>query len=196
MAIITSPSCSTKPSAALAIRPDGIYVDATFGRGGHARAILARARPARPPRRARPRSRRRGGRAHGARRSALRFPPRVVLGPARRARRASRSRRSTACCSISASPRRRSTTPRAASPFASTVRSTCGWIPSRGESAAEFLARATVRELTEVIRDYGEERFAQSIARAIAAARARAPIVTHAAACRDRGASHRRAHAG
>ena len=49
--------------------------------------------------------------------------------------------------------------------------------PSRGESAAEFIARATVRELTGVIRDYGEERFAQSIARAIAAARAREPIV-------------------
>ena len=49
--------------------------------------------------------------------------------------------------------------------------------PSRGESAAEFLARATVRELTEVIRDYGEERFAQSIARAVAAARAREPVL-------------------
>ena len=48
--------------------------------------------------------------------------------------------------------------------------------PSRGESAAEFLARASVRELTEVLRDYGEERSAQSIARAVAAARTREPI--------------------
>ena len=48
--------------------------------------------------------------------------------------------------------------------------------PTRGESAAAYLARATVRELTEVLRDYGEERFAQSIARAIAAARAVAPV--------------------
>ena len=49
--------------------------------------------------------------------------------------------------------------------------------PTRGESAAAFLARATARELTEVIRDYGEERFAQSIAGAIVAARAVAPVV-------------------
>jgi 16S rRNA (cytosine1402-N4)-methyltransferase len=49
--------------------------------------------------------------------------------------------------------------------------------PARGESAAAFIARADVRELTEVIRDYGEERFAQSVARAIVAARTIAPIV-------------------
>jgi len=48
--------------------------------------------------------------------------------------------------------------------------------PARGESAAQFVARADVSLLTEVIRDYGEERFAGSIARAIAAARAVAPI--------------------
>ncbi|SAK92736.1 S-adenosyl-methyltransferase MraW [Caballeronia catudaia] len=44
--------------------------------------------------------------------------------------------------------------------------------PTRGESAAEWLARATVQELTEVIRDYGEERFAFQIAKALVARRA------------------------
>ena len=49
--------------------------------------------------------------------------------------------------------------------------------PSRGESAADFIARATKRELTEVLRDYGEERFAASIAGAIVARRGEAPIL-------------------
>jgi len=43
---------------------------------------------------------------------------------------------------------------------------------SSGETAAEWLARAPVEELTRVIRDYGEERFAASIAKAIVARRA------------------------
>ena len=30
---------------ALAIKPDGVYVDGTFGRGGHSRAILERLGP-------------------------------------------------------------------------------------------------------------------------------------------------------
>jgi 16S rRNA (cytosine1402-N4)-methyltransferase len=43
--------------------------------------------------------------------------------------------------------------------------------PTRGESAADFLARADERQIAEVIRDYGEERFAVPIAKAIAARR-------------------------
>ena len=42
---------------------------------------------------------------------------------------------------------------------------------TRGESAADFLARADVRQLTEVIRDYGEERFAVQVAKALVARR-------------------------
>jgi len=40
-----------------------------------------------------------------------------------------------------------------------------------GESAAEFLARADERHITEVIRNYGEERFASQIAKALVARR-------------------------
>jgi len=48
--------------------------------------------------------------------------------------------------------------------------------PTRGQPASEWLARATEGELRGVIGDYGEERFAQQIARAIIAARAHEPI--------------------
>jgi 16S rRNA (cytosine1402-N4)-methyltransferase len=52
---------------------------------------------------------------------------------------------------------------------------------TRGEPAAEWLARATTDELTRVLRDYGEERFAASIAKAIVARRATGrPISTTA----------------
>jgi 16S rRNA (cytosine1402-N4)-methyltransferase len=42
---------------------------------------------------------------------------------------------------------------------------------TRGESAAEFLARADERHIAEVIRDYGEERFAVQVAKALVARR-------------------------
>jgi 16S rRNA (cytosine1402-N4)-methyltransferase len=48
--------------------------------------------------------------------------------------------------------------------------------PSRGESAAGFIARASVRELIGVLRDYGEERLARPIAAAIVAQREKRPI--------------------
>jgi 16S rRNA (cytosine1402-N4)-methyltransferase len=50
---------------------------------------------------------------------------------------------------------------------------------SRGQTAAEFLATASEQQLREVIKDYGEERFAKQVARAIVAARAGGiPIAT------------------
>jgi len=42
---------------------------------------------------------------------------------------------------------------------------------TQGETVAEWLARAEQREIEKVIRDYGEERFAHAIAKAIVAAR-------------------------
>ena len=49
---------------------------------------------------------------------------------------------------------------------------------TRGETAADYLARADESELREVIRTYGEERFAKAVAAAIVAARRSGPLRT------------------
>jgi len=49
---------------------------------------------------------------------------------------------------------------------------------SRGTTAAGWLASADEQEIREVIRNYGEERFAKQIAAAIVAARAGRPVAT------------------
>ena len=49
---------------------------------------------------------------------------------------------------------------------------------TRGPTAAEWLAQASVDEMREVIADYGEERFAFQVAKAIAARRATRPLCT------------------
>ena len=49
---------------------------------------------------------------------------------------------------------------------------------SRGETAAQWLATVDEGLLAEVISDYGEERFARKIARALVIARQESPIVT------------------
>ncbi len=54
---------------------------------------------------------------------------------------------------------------------------------SRGQTAAEWLAVADEGELTEVIRDYGEERFARQIAGKIVAARKERKILTTKQLC-------------
>lgn len=52
--------------------------------------------------------------------------------------------------------------------------------PNAGLSAAEWLAQAEEDEIARVIKEFGEERFARRMARAIVAARAVAPIATTA----------------
>ena len=49
---------------------------------------------------------------------------------------------------------------------------------SQGQTAAEWLAYVSEAHLREIIKNYGEERFAKQIARAIVAARSQEPIVT------------------
>ena len=49
---------------------------------------------------------------------------------------------------------------------------------SRGLTAAEWLAQASQQQLAEVIKNYGEERFANAVAKAIVAARAGGAIAT------------------
>ena len=160
--------------AALAIKVDGTYVDATFGRGGHSRRILERLGP-------------RG------RLVALDRDPDAQAAAA--AFRDERFRFRHAWFSelpelldaegIStvdgvlldlgiSSPQiddpARGFSLRADGPLDMRMD------PTRGETAAEWLAGVNERELRGVIADYGEERFAQQIARAIIAARAHEPI--------------------
>jgi 16S rRNA (cytosine1402-N4)-methyltransferase len=160
--------------AALAVKPEGTYVDATFGRGGHARAILASLGPS--------------GRLFALDRDPeSEASARAITDPRFAFRRLWFSEVADAFAAFGieradgflldlgiSSPQiddpERGFSFRADGPLDMRMD------PTRGESAAAFLARVPARELTEVIRDYGEERFAQSIAGAIVAARAVAPI--------------------
>ena len=182
--------------AALAIKPDGTYVDATFGRGGHARAILA-ALSAR-------------GRLVGIDRdpAAQHAAEKLAHADTRFVfRRAWFSQLPDVLAELVlakvdgvlldlgiSSPQiddgERGFSFQHDGPLDMRMD------PTQGESVADFLRRASVAELTEVIRDYGEERYAQSIAKAIVAVRARAPnvrtrqlaeVVGAAAGARTRG---------
>jgi 16S rRNA (cytosine1402-N4)-methyltransferase len=50
--------------------------------------------------------------------------------------------------------------------------------PDQGESAAHWLAHASEADILRILRDFGEERFAKRIARNIVAARGEAPLTT------------------
>ncbi|MBS0496158.1 MAG: 16S rRNA (cytosine(1402)-N(4))-methyltransferase RsmH [Gammaproteobacteria bacterium] len=161
---------------ALAIKPDGVYVDATFGRGGHSRLILSRL----------------GG--QGRLVALDRDPAAVVVGEAivdRRfcIRHGSFSQMQWLLQQLGiakidgvlldlgvSSPQleeiSRGFSFRSGGPLDMRMDTT------GGQTAAEWLTAVTEEQLERVIKEYGEERFARQIARAIVTARVRQPIVT------------------
>ncbi len=162
----------------LAVKPGGIYIDATFGRGGHSRRILSAL-------------------GEEGRLIALdRDPQAIAAGAAVQDPRFTLVHRAFAELSQAAaevgvagvdgvlldigvsSPQidegERGFSFRYDAPLDMRMDTT------RGETAAEWLARADEQEITEVIRNYGEERFAFQIAKKVVATRLEQPIVTTA----------------
>src|SRR5438309_6433123 len=157
---------------ALAIRPEGTYVDGTFGRGGHSRAILERLGPEgrlialdRDPD-----AERAARKITDARFSFFRTAfsgLAQVLG----SRKVQGMLFDFGVSSPQLDDPRRGFSFRADGPLDMRMD------PTQGESAAQWLARAEQQQIREAIRDYGEERFAKQIAAALVAARSREPLV-------------------
>ncbi|MBX3617161.1 16S rRNA (cytosine(1402)-N(4))-methyltransferase RsmH [Nitrosomonas sp.] len=161
---------------ALAVKPGGVYVDATFGRGGHSRLILSRLGK------------------HGRLIALDRDPAAVKSGETIEDSRFcichgsfSQMQRMVQAFGVTqvdgilldlgvSSPQleeiSRGFSFRASGPLDMRMDT------SAGQTAAEWLADVTTEQLEKVIKEYGEERFAKSIARAIVAARVQQPIAT------------------
>ena len=164
---------------AVAIRPEGTYVDGTFGRGGHSRALLARLGPT--------------GRLIGFDKD----PEAVAVGQALAAEDARFAIVHASFADMAPALAARGITqvdgvlldlgvssPQIDNPargfsFRFDAPLDMRMDTTRGETAAEFLAGADERRIAEVIRDYGEERFAVQIAKALVARRQeRGPVST------------------
>jgi 16S rRNA (cytosine1402-N4)-methyltransferase len=162
---------------ALAIRPDGVYLDATFGRGGHSRAILARlgAKGRLLAFDRDPEAIAAGGDLMADTRFSLVHRPFAEL--ANGAADAGFGRFDGILFDLGVSSPQIDQGARGFS-FRQDAPLDMRMDPTQGETAAEWLMRADVREITEVIRNYGEERFAFHIAKKVVAARAERPLVT------------------
>jgi 16S rRNA (cytosine1402-N4)-methyltransferase len=155
----------------LAVRPDGVYVDATFGRGGHTRGILALLGA-----RGRVIAIDRDPEAIAVAR-AIDDPRLTVVHAAFGAldevvaAAGGTEQVSGVLMDLGISSPQIDTAGRGFS-FRMDAPLDMRMDPTSGESAAEWLAQASVEAIEEVIKDYGEERFARAIAKAIVAARA------------------------
>lgn len=161
---------------ALAIRPDGVYVDGTFGRGGHSRAILAALGASgrliafdRDPEAIE------AGRALADPRLILVHAPFSAL--AVELQRLGFAHVDGVLLDLGVSSPQLDEPLRGMS-FRFDAPLDMRMDTSRGQTVAEWLAEASVAQITEVLRDYGEERFAYAIAKAIAAARAGGAVAT------------------
>lgn len=167
--------------AALAVRPDGCYVDATFGRGGHAAAILERLGPTgsllaldRDP-----------AAAEWAR-AEFCNEPRFQFVQSRFSELASIVTERRLCGRVDgvlldlgvSSPQLDD--PERGFSFSRNGALDMRMDPTSGSSATDWLNRIGEMELERILAEFGEERFHRRIARAIVAARRRAPITTTA----------------
>jgi 16S rRNA (cytosine1402-N4)-methyltransferase len=160
----------------LNVRKRGIYVDCTFGRGGHSRLILARLGPNgrlvaldRDPEAVRAASLiddERFAIIHGAFSRVAELLAELGI-----------ARVHGILLDLGVSSPQLETPTRGFS-FRHDAPLDMRMDSTRGLTAAEWLATASESEIREVIRDYGEERFAKSIAAAIVAARARGTLGT------------------
>ena len=161
---------------ALAVKPGGVYVDATFGRGGHSRLILRHLNEQgrlialdRDP------AAIRAGREIADARLKLIHAAFSGLQEALRAEGVERVEGVLLDLGVS-SPQ----LDEAARGFSFRLDAPLDMRmdTSRGLTAAEWLAQASQQQLAEVIKNYGEERFANAVAKAIVAARAGGAIAT------------------
>ena len=162
---------------ALAVKADGIYMDGTFGRGGHSREILARLGP-----KGRLLALDRDPEAHAAATALAGSDTRVSVYRAafsmleRIATEAGVSGRvNGVLLDIGVSSAQLDDARRGFS-FIQKGPLDMRMDPDAGESAAEWLTRAPEQDIAGVIHEYGEERHARRIARAIVAAREAAPL--------------------
>lgn len=166
----------TEAVEALAVQQDGIYVDGTFGRGGHSRAVLARLGP--------------NGRLIALDRDPVAIAagqsiadPRLTLVHAWFGDLAAVLDRlqiktvNGVLMDIGVSSPQLDEAERGFS-FRFDAPLDMRMDPTQGETVAEWLARASQREIGEVLKDYGEERFAHAIAKALVAARSERSIST------------------
>jgi 16S rRNA (cytosine1402-N4)-methyltransferase len=163
----------------LAIQPDGVYVDGTFGRGGHAGAILAGLGPEgrllamdKDPEAVASAEQQFGGDP----RFEIQQGAFTMLGQMA-AQRQLQGRVNGLLLDLGVSSPQLDDASRGFS-FSEEGPLDMRMDPAAGISAAEWLEQAGESDITRVLKTFGEERFARRIARAIVAARASEPLRT------------------